>query len=284
MNAGLLHTILANWLGRGAHPVGMEATPGPEKWNYPVYSYAIDFAKRSSRQVEVKMNIAYAKDSNGEYQESPHVRRVKYFHYILTLDDQGRITGGSFYRDSSIIDMLWIPLRPKQGGRKGNEPGNPYVDVNKVLAIWRASVPEDMRKQWVTIDPPEEDRITDTAGIETLIPLQIVQTPGTPTTLPAAPSTASRPLSPSAISSSLPDPVPPTNPVVNETAADSSAASTADSTPEEPAMLEPPIEATDAAPATEETEDGPALEVPVTQPNTTPAEEEPALVGDMISG
>jgi hypothetical protein len=28
-----------------------------------------------------------------------------------------------------------------------------------VLAIWRASVPEEVRKKWLNIDPTEEDRV-----------------------------------------------------------------------------------------------------------------------------
>jgi hypothetical protein len=137
----------------------MEADPSEEKWNYPVYAFATSFARHSARAVEVKMNIAYAKDSNGEWDESPRIKRVKYFHYILNLDATGKIVGGSFLRDSNVIDMLWIPLRPKQGGRPGNEAGNPYVNVDQVLAIWRASAPEDTRKKWLTVDPAELDRV-----------------------------------------------------------------------------------------------------------------------------
>jgi hypothetical protein len=191
MNAGLLHTILANWLGRGEHPVGMEGMPGPEKWNYPIYSFSTDAARRSDRQVEVKMNIAYAKDSNSEYQESPHIRRVRYFHYLLNLNDRGEIIGGSFFNDSGALDMLWIPMRPKQGGTKGNEPGNPHVDVDKVLAVWRASVPEENRKHWLAVDPAEQDRVTDLPETDALIPLQVVGQPQP--SLPAAPTTPTPP-------------------------------------------------------------------------------------------
>jgi hypothetical protein len=159
VNAGAFHAILANWLGRGEHPLGLESDPGKEKWNYPIYGFASSFAKRSSRLVEVKTNIVYAKDSQGEYEESPRIHEVKYFHYTLELDGAGNIIGGSFYRDSSIIDMVWIPLRPKHPGQPGNESGNPYVDVNAVLALWRDSVPQDMRMKWFNIDPTEMDRI-----------------------------------------------------------------------------------------------------------------------------
>jgi hypothetical protein len=170
INAGLFHAIITNWIGRGSHPIGMEADPGDEKWNYPVYAYACSTAKRSSRVMEVKMNIAYAKDSQGEQQESPRIRRIKYFHYMLYLDDQGRISGGSFARDSSTIDMLWAPVKPQQGGQQGNQRGNQHVDVNEVLAIWRDSVPADTRQQWPIIDPSPEDIYLVTKDAESIVP------------------------------------------------------------------------------------------------------------------
>ena len=172
MNPGLLHAVITNWLGRGSHPLGMDSDPGQEKWNYPIYGYAISSARRSEREVEVKMNIAYAKDSNSEFQESPRYQRTKYFHYSLELDSEGRIVGGSFYRDSSRIALVWMPLRPKQGRQPGNERGNPHLDVDRVLAIWRDSVPEEIRKKWPVIDPPAEDRILDASLLTGLIPVQ----------------------------------------------------------------------------------------------------------------
>jgi len=161
VNAGTLHAVIANWLGRGCHPLGMESDPSEEKWNYPIYAYTTTSKKRSARTVEVKMNLAYAKDSNGEHEKSPLIQKVKYFHYDLTLNNKGEIVGGEFYRDSSIIDLLWLPLRPKPSGERGHERGNPHVDVDKVLAIWRASVPAEERHQWYVADPTKEDRITD---------------------------------------------------------------------------------------------------------------------------
>ncbi len=159
VNAGLFHAIVTNWVGRGDHPVGMESDPSEEKWNYPLYAYATSSAQHSPREVEVKMNIAYAKDSNGEWDESPRIKRVKYFHYMLNLDANGKIVGGHFYRDSNVIDMLWVPLQPKQPGKPGNEAGNPYINVDHVLAIWRDSVPLETREKWLVVDPAELDRI-----------------------------------------------------------------------------------------------------------------------------
>ncbi len=167
VNPGVFHAVLANWLGRGEHPLGIDTDASEEKWNYPVYAYATSSAKHSAREVEVKMNIAYAKDSNGEWDESPRIKRVKYLHYMLNLDANGKIVGGYFYRDSNVIDMLWVPLRPKQAGQPGNEAGNPYINVDEVLAIWRASAPEDTRKKWLAVDPSELDRVVLVTEAET---------------------------------------------------------------------------------------------------------------------
>ena len=66
------------------------------------------------------------------------------------------------------MDMLWVPTNPVQGGMKGNERGNRHVSVKQVLAIWRDSVPQDIRTKWPVINPPAEDRllvVKDTDGI-----------------------------------------------------------------------------------------------------------------------
>lgn len=177
LNAGAFHAALANWLGRGAHPLGMEADPGEQKWNYPVYAYEASISRRSDRAVDVRLDLTYAKDSNGEYQRSPRYGRVKTFRYRLDLNDRGEIIGGVFYSNSAMIDMLWLPLRPKAGGEAGNEPGNPYLDVDQVLSIWRESVPEELRAKWPVIDPPVEDRILDPTQLTGLIPRQDLAEP-----------------------------------------------------------------------------------------------------------
>jgi hypothetical protein len=172
VNAGVFHAIITNWIGRGAHPLGVEKDPGEEKWNYPLYAYSTSSAKRSDREVDVRMNLSYANSTNGEYQQSPRNSRYMSFHYRLNLNADGEIIGGYFYRGSSAIDMLWVPLRPKQGRQKGNERGNPYVDVDKVLAVWRDSVPAEERNKWPVIDPPAEDRLADISLIPGLVPVQ----------------------------------------------------------------------------------------------------------------
>lgn len=171
IQAGLFHAVVANWMGRGTHPLGMEADPGREKWNYPAFSYNSTFVKRSPRQVEVKLNLAYAKETQSEYQQGPRNSRVKYFHYRLDLNEAGEIVGGQFYGDSARIDMLWVPLQPKTGGQPGNDRGNPHVNIDEVLAIWRESVPAETRAAWRIADPAPADRLVDLPPREHLTPL-----------------------------------------------------------------------------------------------------------------
>ncbi|MBC8870341.1 MAG: hypothetical protein H8E44_13035 [Planctomycetes bacterium] len=161
VNPGTFHVVLSNWLGRGSHPVGMDSTLGEVVFNYPIYAYATSHLERSDNRVEVKMNAAYAKSSGGEHNQSPRIKGVMYFHYTLNLNEEGEITGGEYYGDSSRVDMLWSPLQPVQGGKKGNEIGNPYIDVKEILSIWRESVSKDLRDKWFNIDPTDEDRIEE---------------------------------------------------------------------------------------------------------------------------
>lgn len=159
IHPAIFHLSITNWIGRGEHPIGMETAIGEVVINYPVYAYKAAVAKVSERQREVKMTITYAVNTPREYDKGPRLSRTMYFHYLLDLDDEGHIIGGRYYSDSNRIDMLWAPLKPVQGGQPGNERGNPHVDVKKVLAIWRDSVPEELRKKWLNIDPTDEDRV-----------------------------------------------------------------------------------------------------------------------------
>ena len=155
IGAAAFHVIMTNWLGRGEHALGIEAEPGEEKWNYPVYAFAASAAKHSAREVEVTMNVVYAADSRLEWDESPRLEEVLYFHYTLDLDADGKIVGGRFFHDSSSIDMLWVPLSPKSPGEAGNEAGNPYTKVETILSLWRESVPSEIRADWITVDSTE---------------------------------------------------------------------------------------------------------------------------------
>jgi hypothetical protein len=155
----------------------MEAAVGEVVINYPVYSYKCVINELSDREAEVKMTIRYAMNTPQEYNKGPNLNRLMYFHYSLTLDEDGRIQGGEYYRDSARIDMLWTPLQPVQGGAEGNERGNPHLDLNEVLAIWRESVPEEARKQWLNVDPTEEDAILPEESDSEAMPTKPEQDP-----------------------------------------------------------------------------------------------------------
>lgn len=182
LNPGTLHAILANWLGRGSHPVAMDSDPEEEKWNYPIYAFASGSAKRSEFQVEVKTNMMFARDSEDrEFDKSPRLHGMKSFHYMLNLNPRGDIVGGYYFDDSDRIDFVWVPLRPKPSGEKGNENGNPHVDVAKVLAIWRKSVSRVDRRQWLIVDLGEEDRAVEVADPSRILPRNIRIVPATRT-------------------------------------------------------------------------------------------------------
>ena len=159
INPGTLHLTLGNWLGLGAQPIGMEAAMGEVVINYPLYSYKATVHKHSDRQYEVRNVVTYVLNIPREVDKGPEQSRTMYFHYVLDLDGEGKITGGRYYGDSQRVDMLWTALKPVQAGEKGNERGNPHVSVKEVLALWRESVPEDLRNKWLNVDPTEEDAI-----------------------------------------------------------------------------------------------------------------------------
>jgi hypothetical protein len=160
INPGTLHVVLCNWLGRGDHPVGMESALGEVVFNYPIYAYEADVKTDSEgRRAEVRMEVTYAYNATREVQRAPRISKTMEFHYLLDLDEEGKVVGGQYYSDSKRIDMLWVPLNPPQGGRTGNERGNPYISVKEVMAIWQASVPQELVDKWLNIDPllPKEE-------------------------------------------------------------------------------------------------------------------------------
>jgi hypothetical protein len=173
INPATLHLTLANWLGRGSHPVGMETAVGEVVINYPIYSYKARVNKLTDRQSEVQMSIRYALNTNREIDTSPkNYNRTMYFHYVLDTNADGEITGGRYYGDSYQIDMLWTPLQPVQGGEEKNKRGNPHMNIKEVLAIWRESVPEDLRNKWLNIDPTDADRLVPTEAIVSATPAE----------------------------------------------------------------------------------------------------------------
>ena len=153
INPASFHVTMTNWIGRHDHPIAMETTPGKEVWNYPVYAYNTT-VKKHKRGAEVKVMIAYKHYLEREQHKAPANTKNMYFHYFLDLDKDGRITGGEYYGDSNVIDFLWAPLAPTQGGKKRNEMGNPHINLEEVLTLWRKSVHDDkLIAKWINVDP-----------------------------------------------------------------------------------------------------------------------------------
>jgi len=160
INPGTLHLTLTNWLGIGTHPVGMETALGEVVINFPIFGYTSTVKPLSDRQHEVQTKITYTVHVMGrELDKGPKNHKTLYFHYSLNTDADGNVTGGRYYGDSQRVDMLWTPLQPVQGGEESNKRGNPHMDINEVLSIWRESVSEEVRKKWLNIDPTSEDRL-----------------------------------------------------------------------------------------------------------------------------
>lgn len=191
INPAVLHLTLANWLGRGAHPLGMETAVGEVVINFPLFNYKTVVNRQSSREAEARTWITYAVNTNREMDKSPEkYHRQMYFHYVLELNADGEIAGGRYFGDSMQLDMLWAPLKPAQGGEERNKRGNPHLKVKEVLAIWRESVSDDVRNQWLNIDPTEEDRIAPPAeALATNPPTAIQPAAGQPATSEAATET-----------------------------------------------------------------------------------------------
>jgi hypothetical protein len=157
INPATLHITLTNWIGRSEHPVGMEATPGRVVYNYPIYAYKCSIHPHADREVEVRLTAVFGVNTRYELDRSPRLSNSKYFHYLLDLDEEGNIVGGRYFRDSSQVDMLWVPLKPVEGGEEGNEMGNPHISVKQVLAMWREATPQEVRQKWLNVDPLPQD-------------------------------------------------------------------------------------------------------------------------------
>jgi len=159
INPATLHVIITNWIGRGQHPIGIETSVGREVWNYPAFAFKSNSSRRGPRKVEVKLNLGYVDFLESEVNRAPKKYHHRYFHYMLALNEDGEIVDGTYMHDSDQIDMLWVPLRPTKGGTKGNEDGNPHLDPDVVLAMWRESVDESVRTEWIVVDPLPEDAV-----------------------------------------------------------------------------------------------------------------------------
>jgi hypothetical protein len=157
-NMGTFHLALANYIGQAGHPIGIDRTKGQAAWNNPVYSYEVTSIRDAGdgehihyKTVDTTITFSfYGSDSGSQTDEetghvSGNTKQTMALRYTLAVDDEGRIVGGTALSDSGYF--LWLPLYAVQGKQDGSSPGNPYIDVKKVIALARASaIPETQKK------------------------------------------------------------------------------------------------------------------------------------------
>ena len=157
-NMGTFHLALANYIGQAGHPIGIDRTKGQAPWNNPIYAYEVTSIRDAGngdhvyyKTVQTTVTFSsYGSDSGTQTDQAigevhGNTKETMGFRYTLALDDSGTIIGGTALSDSGYF--LWIPLYAVQGKQDASTPGNPYVDVGKVIALARkAAIPEVQKK------------------------------------------------------------------------------------------------------------------------------------------
>ncbi len=181
-NMGTFHLALANYIGQAGHPVGLDRTKGQVAWNNPIYAYEVNSIEDAGSEGElqlknVRTTVTYSYyGSDNQRQTDPETgdrvgqrTQTMSFRYTLAVDGDGHIVGGRALSGSG--HFLWIPLYAVQARPDGRTPGNPYVDVGKVLALARASALPEAQARFDAVnigprmDPALESR-TVLAGAE----------------------------------------------------------------------------------------------------------------------
>jgi hypothetical protein len=168
-NMGTFHLALANYVGRANHPIGIDRTKGQAAWNNPIYSYEVvsvgdagsaDHVHYKTLETNVTYSF-YSPDAGSQTDPASgevrgNQKQTMVLRYTLGLDDKGRIVGGTALSDSGYF--LWLPLYAVQGKADGSAPGNPHLDVRKVIALARAAADCDTQKKFdqATIGPAAE--------------------------------------------------------------------------------------------------------------------------------
>lgn len=172
-NMATFHLTLANYIGQAGCPVGINRTKGEATWNNPVYTYESTISDGGESNAVHYKNVHttitysfYASDAQIQTDEATGERRGNMtqsmdFNYTLALDGEGRIIGGR--ANSFNGHFLWIPLYAVQGrGEEGKAPGNPYIDVRKVIDLARLSALPEVQKKYdaVVIGPRLDPALT----------------------------------------------------------------------------------------------------------------------------
>jgi len=165
-NMGTFHLTLGNYIGRAGCPIGFDRTKGEAPWNNPIYAYEVTSLEDAGQgdnihYKNVETTITYSFYGSDTAQQTDvatgevrgNEKQSMVLRYTLGLDNEGRIVGGTAHSDCGYF--LWLPLYAVQGKADGSAPGNPHVDVKKVIALARASALPEAQKKFdeVTIGP-----------------------------------------------------------------------------------------------------------------------------------
>ncbi len=158
-NMGTFHLALANYIGQAGHPVAIDRTRGREAWNNPIFRYEVtsirDVGRRGDLEIkELVTRITYtAYGSDRVRQTDPetgqrrgHSSQSMSIRYHLNLDSEGHIVGGRALSHSG--HFLWVPLFAVQATPDQTSPGNPHLDVQKIIALARESALPDIQAKY----------------------------------------------------------------------------------------------------------------------------------------
>ena len=176
-NMGTFHLTLGNYVGKAKHPVGIDRTKGRVSWNNPIYGYEVKSIKDAGKRGEITLKdivttITYtyygsdrSRQSNSDGDRVGHARQSLTIRYQLELNADGEIVGGKARTGAG--HFLWTPLFAPQATRDGTVPGNPHLDVRKILALARASAHKKVQSKYdlanigPKIDPALEGNESD---------------------------------------------------------------------------------------------------------------------------
>ena len=121
INAGSLHVIFSNQIGIKQEAFVTEINSGREIWNQPTYGYEVEYRGTSMNTSGEKGILVHAvlhyTDELEESRWDPVVGTSEFkndkleMDYILDLDQDGKIIGGTWINSSDKPDFVWLPTK-----------------------------------------------------------------------------------------------------------------------------------------------------------------------------
>lgn len=154
LNPGAMHVVITNFLGINNLPLVEDRTANFEIWNQAVMGYEVtkqaeisatkanecvgatgstwSFNTSAKKLMDVRMTVQYLTESFAQANPvgSEDNIRTDDYHYILELNDTGKVLGGRYCKDNSAehVDFFWAPTGQFS-------PSNPSVTASKVKEL-----------------------------------------------------------------------------------------------------------------------------------------------------